>query len=195
MNRFFFKQKFSQGKGFTLIEMLVVTLILSILIGTVLGIFISAVRLQKYTLVAQQLLNQTSYSLEYMSRTLRMAKKEIEPPSGEKNCDYVPDKYNYYSYPDNLIFKDYSDNCRAFYRGDNILWDYSDKIGYSLPLISNDFVVDKFIFNLQGETQQPFDNLQPRVTFLLEITGKAPGPQPKIKIQTTVSQRDLDIEE
>jgi hypothetical protein len=49
-------------------------------------------------------------------------------------------------------------------------------------------------FNLLGEAQPPTDYLQPRVTIFLEILGRGQISQPKIQIQTTISQRNLDVQ-
>ena len=51
-----------------------------------------------------------------------------------------------------------------------------------------------FVPVLAGESQT--DNLQPRVTVLLELKRKSAKPegQPAIKLQTTISQRNLDVE-
>jgi hypothetical protein len=42
--------------------------------------------------------------------------------------------------------------------------------------------------------QDQADDLQPRVTFSLEVKKKNVEDSPKSQIQTTVSQRNLDIE-
>lgn len=69
-------------KGFTLVEMLVSVLIFSIVMGALIGIFASTIRNQRYSLAYNQLLEQTSFNMEYMSRMMRMARKEL---SGDCN--------------------------------------------------------------------------------------------------------------
>ena len=64
------------NKGFTLVEMLVSFAIFSIVIGISTGVFASMIKSQKYSLDTNQLLNQTSYFVEYMSRAIRMAVKD-----------------------------------------------------------------------------------------------------------------------
>jgi prepilin-type N-terminal cleavage/methylation domain-containing protein len=59
-------------KGFTLVEMLVAIFIFTLTLGAIVSLFISGVRGQRNALATQRLLDQTSYSLEYMSRALRM---------------------------------------------------------------------------------------------------------------------------
>lgn len=173
-------------RGFTLIEIVVVTAIFSIIIVTVIGVFISAIRTQRYCLTAQQLLDQTSYTIEYMGRMIRMAKKD-----DNGSCTVTP-KSNYWLSPDQkrLKFKNYHTQCQEFYFEDSRLY---QKIGIDiLPLTSNDLEIkNTFKFYLSGETQD--DNLQPRVTIFMEAEGIHSDPRPKIKIQTTLSQRDLDV--
>jgi hypothetical protein len=48
--------------------------------------------------------------------------------------------------------------------------------------------------NLSGEAQPPTDYLQPQITLFLEILGKESMGQPKIQIQTSISQRTLDVQ-
>lgn len=57
-------------------------------------------------------------------------------------------------------------------------------------LSSSNFQVSDFTISVTGDG---VDNLQPLVTIYLEITGIGSGYQPKVKIQTTISQRNLDI--
>ena len=64
------------NRGFTLIEMMITVLIFSVIVAAVIGVFVSAIRIQRYNLTYQQLLDQTSYAMEYMSRAIRMAVKE-----------------------------------------------------------------------------------------------------------------------
>ena len=66
----------NKNKAFTLIEMLVAALIFSIVIGAATGVFVSAIKLQRYNLAHQQLLSQVSYAVEYMDRAIRMAIKD-----------------------------------------------------------------------------------------------------------------------
>ena len=59
--------------GFTIIELVVVMAVFLFIIGAAISIFISVVQSQKKVLSEQQLVNQISYTEEYMSKALRMA--------------------------------------------------------------------------------------------------------------------------
>ncbi len=180
-------------KGFTLIEMLIVALIFSVLVGAIIGVFVSVVRVQRYTLASQAMLDQTSYNMEYMSRHLRMAKKNedecdfIEEVCGleEQNNYYYSSNYNY------LCFANHNEECQKFEKGDDYFKSYnSTDYPLGLSLFSNDLTVNSFNVALKGE--EGGDGLQARATFFLDIEGDAGGFTPRMKIQTTVSQRDLD---
>lgn len=64
-------------KGFTIVEMVIVIAIFLFVISGAISIFISVITHQRQILAEEQLLNQVSYALEYMSKGLRMAKPEL----------------------------------------------------------------------------------------------------------------------
>jgi prepilin-type N-terminal cleavage/methylation domain-containing protein len=173
-------------RSFTLIEMLVVIGIFSLIIGAVSDLFLSGIFSQKKILTEQDLLNQTGYLLEYMGRALRMAKKD---DIGGVNC--LPgEKVNYKVNPaqNEIVFRNYNNECQRFFLDGTQIKE--EKNGIVLPLTSSALKVDSLKFSISGQEQT--DNLQPRVTIFLEIEGQK--YQPKIKIQTTISQRDLDVQ-
>ncbi len=174
------------NRGFTLIEMLITAVIFSIIIGTATGVFVSAIRLQKYNLAYQQLLDQTSYAMEYMGRAIRMAKRD------EISC--IDDGSNYYEGAGHRIkFATYHNpnECWEFFLEDSTKRLKVRKEAGEYYLTSDDFDVENFNVNVSGDETD--DGLQPRVTIFMEIKGKDSGNQPKIQIQTTISQRNLDI--
>ena len=70
---------------------------------------------------------------------------------------------------------------------------YARAGGTALPLTSAKLNVTSLKFNLIGAGQN--DDLQPLVTVYLEITTSGlSGESQKIKIQTSISQRNLDVE-
>lgn len=182
------KFRFLSSKGgFTLIEMLVVVAIFSIIMGAVIGVFVSAIRAQRYSLATQQLLDQTSYAMEYMSRFIRMAKKE---EVDGLDCIVLGKNYKITRSGKGLKFNNYHGQCQEFY------WDGTKLVliivgEYSLDLTSNDLEVTDLNFYVSGDGLN--DDEQPRVTIFLEAEAVHSKPRPKIKIQTTVSQRNPDI--
>lgn len=201
---YFFNFKKSSSKsrlltGFTLVEMLVAIFIFALVVGAVVGLFISGIRGQRNALATQRLLDQTSYNLEYMSRALRMALKEGQQDVGD--C-LSQDGLNYQIIDNHLRFINHleEDDCQEFYRVDNGPDEGRLKqikgIGASeeeLFLTSDNLEVTSLKFNLSGESQS--DTNQPRVTISLKLKGKGPSIEamPEIHIQTTISQRNLDV--
>jgi len=167
-------------RGFTLIEMLVAVTIFVTVITVASAIFVSGLRAQRQSLAYQQLLDQTSYLMEYMSRAIRMAKKDMDG-----SC--IAAKLNYEFDGQCLKFKNYKGECRQFCLETGRLKEIKEDVQNYLT--SPELEVKKFNVTLTGQTQN--DKLQPLVSIFLNIEGKE---QSKIKIQTSISQRDLDIQ-
>jgi len=185
-------------KSFTLIELLVTVTIFSLIVGAASGVFVSALRAQRKSLSMQELLGQTSFLMEYMSRAIRMAKKELSAPAclSQNGLNYeIPVGYRIDDNEDlgwKIKFKNYQGICQEFFwdKGTNQLME--NKTGYTepLPLTSPSLRINSLSFNLIGKSQFDDPPLQPRVTIFLKIEGKEKS---KINLQTTISQRNPDI--
>lgn len=154
------------GAGFTLVELLIVVLIFSVIVGAATGVFARSLKIQRYNLAHQQLLNQTSYLMEYMSRSLRMA-REIKNTSSSS-----------------IAFDNYAGESWEFSLtsgGKLIVTKWNDT---PFDLISSDFKVTNFNVTRDGN----------KVKIILEIeqAGGALTDKPKIKMQTTVTKRNLE---
>jgi prepilin-type N-terminal cleavage/methylation domain-containing protein len=184
----------NKQKGFTLVELIVTITVFLIIFETVIGIFIAGIRQQRISLETQLLLDQITFSLEFMSRNLRMANKELNNPP-----DCLSSRGLNYEITHNgngVKFINTLDNneCQEFFL------DNDGRLRYkkgnqpdqdALPMTSSKLTVSSLKFNLMGGDQS--DEIQPRLTFVLEISSKSPNI-PKTKFQTTVSQRKLDVQ-
>src|SRR3989344_6198034 len=65
--------KFHSKKGFSIIEIVIVMTLFIVIIDVVASMFVLVVKHQKQVLQEQEFANQVSYSMEYMSRLLRVA--------------------------------------------------------------------------------------------------------------------------
>lgn len=158
--------------------MLVAIAIFVFTVASVSGVFVTALKAQRRSIAYQQLLDQSSYLMEYMSRSIRMAKKDI---SGL--CTGTA-KLNYEFSGQCLKLRNYKDQCQQFcLDGSRIK---NEKGEY---LTSNGLNVSSFSVTLSGATQN--DDIQPIAIISIDIQGKADAA---IKIQTSVSQRNLDVE-
>ena len=173
------------NKGFTLVEMLVAATVFFLVISISTGLFVSAIRIYRYNLLYQSLLNQASYIMEYMSRSLRMARK-----SDGTTCNGMEGKN--YDYGLNWIMFPNSNN--------NECWEFSlsplgklqviKNYGDPIYLTSDNLKINQFNVKVSGDTS----GRQPKVTFVLDIEmkkGDLPWA-PRVKLQTTVSQRNLN---
>jgi prepilin-type N-terminal cleavage/methylation domain-containing protein len=193
----FWQKKFKKEKGFTLIEMLVALFIFSLIVGVLIGLFISGIRNQRNILLTQQLLDQTSFALEYMSRALRMALKEGQQSTGG-NC--LSQRGLNYENPGSdssrIKFINHleQDDCQEFFLEEGRIKQIKER-GQVVSLTSDKLEVTSLKFNLIGQDQS--DQHQPRVTIFLKIRGRGSlaGTIPELNIQTTISQRNLDVQE
>ena len=200
-------QKRKEEKGFTLIELLIGVAIFSLTIVAITALFSLAFQDQNFTLSSQDLLNQTSYAMEYMSRALRMATKELNctDPLDPTTCSCLTTLGYGYNYEildggSRIRFINHlqNDDCQEFFLDTN-----NHQLKYQkdadnpsppepLTLTSEDIRVRSLKFDVSGEGQN--DLLQPRVTILLEAEKKGVGGRIfKIRLQTSISQRNLDV--
>ncbi len=189
--------------GFTIIELIVAITVFVLVISAASGIFILALRHQARALDRQELLSQASFLKEYMSRGIRMAKKQRGPGHHHPAC--IPLGLNFETNPpDNNSIKfikwDALEEifiCYQFFLDGTILRVSRDGGVTSFPLTSAELAVVNLRFHIIGDGVEgaPHLQLQPRITIALEIKGRGaiPAERPKIYLQTTVSQRDLDI--
>lgn len=182
------------NKGFTLVEVLIVALVLAIIIGAGTGIFVSAVKIQKYNLKHQQIFSQISYITEYMNRMIRMAGQ------GDGIC--IPEDTSYEILEEDgyskIKFINYNEECQQFYLDMDYYMSTGQgrilsKTGEQDPVLisSENFNVSLLLFDVIGNSA--FDSFQPRVTILIEMTTLELTDQPEIRLQTTISKRNLDI--
>ena len=193
--------------GFTLVELIVVIVVLLFVVGIAVSIFVSITRYQRIILSEQELLNQSSFVLERMSKALRMAGKDF---AGNCLLDSFGTSYRRYNYlltrPINGIYtgikfinRSDNDTCQEFYL------DSTDTNNPVLKEIKggNPWVAitsDKFMINsirfginggdgsVNGAIGAAGDNgIQPMITIFLDIEEK--------KFQTTISQRDLNAQQ
>ncbi len=198
-----------QNKGFTLIELLVVTAVFMFIIGTAVTIFVSMAQYQRRLLSEQELLNQASYMVEHMSKALMMAKKDDGSCLGSDyiGYSYVLTKADKESgkYLGIKFMNQNTDSCTEIYLDnsdpENKVIKEKIKNNDAMALTSTKFKINylNFIINGKNDPKDPGligasekDGVQPRVTIVLDIQSKEIQNKPALKIQTTVSQRNLN---
>ncbi len=177
------KRKNKKG-GFTLVDILVSVAVFSVVISISVNLFVSGIRVYEYSLKNQLLLGQISYAMEYMSRSLRMAEKD-------ENGSCITSGYNYEITARNGIKFINSNNneCWEFFLENSHL--KIEKSGVTYNLTGDSLKVNSFNIALMGDVSQQ----QPRVTIFLDVQANASNLStvPKLKIQTTVSERNLNF--
>lgn len=209
-----------KSKGFTLVELIVVMAVFLLVIGAALVIFISVVQHQRKILSEQELLNQVSYAQEYMSKALRMAKaatRDEDASCLDGNIGYIyllrrPDsKTGLYR---GIKFINQSDNnaCQEFFLDNEtdpahpVLKELKNSANDSdaVALTSASLQIEFVRFGINGSNGcyggsacpdgiSDADDLQPRVTILLGVKTRGSEQEPARIIQTTVSQRNLNV--
>jgi type II secretory pathway pseudopilin PulG len=178
------------------LELLVAIVVFSIITIAFISLFISAMNQQRKILNLNNLLNSASYSLEYMDRSIRMARKD---PSVNSECVGVAGyKYNYGTSTSATVirFLNYDNKCIEFSKqGDQLVVRRSTSIrrselGVAETLTPVDAVVKSINFNVSGDGQD--DQKQPKITINLIMDTKDTPPQELI-FQTTICQRNHNI--
>ena len=173
-------------KGFTLIELLISMTIFSIVMISAIGLFSSGIENQRKALALQTLSDSTAYVIEYMSRTIRMAKKDLDGIYIDAGCNFE----NPGGDLSKIRFLNYHKESQEFILENGQIKEKKEPASGFTALTSDNFQVNKLFFELFGECQ--IDELQPKVTIVIEIQTKETEPQ-ILNLETTISQRDLDI--
>jgi prepilin-type N-terminal cleavage/methylation domain-containing protein len=195
MDKFWVKNK----KGLTLVELLVSVTMLSLAMTAVIGLFTTAVKDQARSMSAEQLINQTSYVAEYVSRALRMAKKDTDGACLEiSNINYLKTLAG-----NGIRFLSYGDKCQEFkidtetgkLQERKSSDEDKDNFGSWIDLTSGE--VEVLSLNIGPDDSWSLGENQPRVTIYMKARGRKSSvkteEEPEIEIQFTVSQRNLDI--
>jgi len=182
-------KKINNKMGFTLLELVVSIFLFSVVMGSITTIFILSVRQQRIILKNQNVLDQTSYALEFMSRSLRMAGRDSSGSCvGVAECNYATTS-NGIKFKNNLDGGD----CQEFFlENDQLKYKKSSWPAEGIPLTATSSIkVKQLKFEVKGNCES--DNIQPLVTIFLDIENPMQGGE-KIKIQTSISQRNLDYQ-
>jgi len=182
----------SSQAGLTLVEMLVALVVFSLLVGSIGGILFSAMRAERSTATLQNVVGEASFITEYMSRALRMAQKNTDGSA----CLGANENYELtgVGMGTGIRFLDKDGRCRyiSWNEGAGRIQEEIDG-GAASFLTSDNLSVESFGVKLLGESQE--DYLQPRVTFTLTLRGQGSPEEERVEVslQTSVSQRNIDV--
>lgn len=182
-------------RGFTLVETLVSIALFGMISLILVDILTASIKVQSRIIYSQELLEQSSYVLEYMNTKTRMAKND-----SAGTCVFANTTYQSILDGKGLRFISHDPAtdtylCREFYLDtdklikERVSSDESENFSSSSIIASPSFKVD----NLKYERYNDGDtSKQPRVTLILKMHKEEHGGETsKITVQTTVSRRDF----
>ena len=174
-------------KGLSLVELMVSITILSITMGAATNLGVSLLHQERRALATQNIMDNSSYFLEYGGRFLRMAQKD------DGGCIDSGLNYKNVAGTSTIQFLDYENHCHEFLLdGGQIKEKVSSdntatNLGAAVSITSPKITVTALSFTIQGDTS----GVQPRVTIKFHAQDQA-FPEASINVQTSVSQRNLN---
>ena len=195
-------KKRQSNKAFTLVETLVSVAIFSLLSVGIVNVFVSALKTQSRILQSQLLMEQGNYVLDYMTKAIRMAKKDTVG-----GCVTINENYAVGSSPASITFLSYDTKaaeyrCRRFIlSGDAIMEQRSSdatsaSLSSAVAITSSKVKITNLSINVRGDVTSPADDLeQPLTTIMvvMEPSSQLMSASMKVTVQTSVSERQLDI--
>ncbi|MBI2062172.1 MAG: prepilin-type N-terminal cleavage/methylation domain-containing protein [Candidatus Yanofskybacteria bacterium] len=170
----FNKKTNAPKNGFTIVEVLVSSLVFSIIAMSISAIFVQIIGLQRRTLANQKIQNDSLFVLEMMSRDIRVSRiASQESP----NCDLTT-----------LTITHPTKNT-IIYRVTNGYVEKSENGGSFLTISSQDVNFTRMNFCVKGSGIN--DNQTPRVAILTTVENRTGQEILKINLQTSVSSRDV----
>jgi len=187
------------SRGVTLVELIVVLAVFVFIILVTVSIFTSIIRDQRGILTEQELLNQTSYVTEYMSRTIRAAIKDTTGNCLSSSGDiYLLTYYDLASgFYNGIKFITENNICQEFFLDtDGVLKEMKNG-GSSQNILSDKFEIKYVRFIINGDKSldvaSESDSIQPRVTFAINVKVQTPLGQKEKITQTTASWINLNF--
>jgi hypothetical protein len=164
----------------------------------VVNIFASILSSQQRILRSQELMNQSSYTLEYMTKMIRMAQRD-----DVGDCVGIAGQ-NYGVGTNSITFLTYdisssSYKCIQFLKEGNTIKEMIStdedvtNLQTAQAITSSAVKVDDVTFNVTGDSVVG-DSFQPKITVMIKMESVSSfSNPPTITIQTSISQRELDI--
>jgi len=164
------------NQGFSLLEIIVAISLFSVIMLSAVSIFGISLNAQRNAVSAQNVQESLRYSLEAMSKEIRMAEKN------DGSCSGLASGEVYSASGVELFFKNQSGECVRYYLDSSRLM--ISRAGNSAVITPNDVTVNSLNFSVANDKQ-------PRVTISINAQLKINSKAVKtIRLQTTVSSRN-----
>ncbi len=187
---------FSNKRGFTLVELIVSVFVFSLIIGGVVNALIAGVSFQRRIIAEQRMFSELSFVLEYMSRTLRMARKDMAGTCIAQNHNYATTTVPAVN---TLRFLNFDGECQDFSFVNGVL---NERIAMSsssadlpttpTPLTSDNVIIINMMWDRGGSAWSSPATSQSRAVLVLTVRANI-GDSVTTTIQTVVSQRQLNV--
>lgn len=174
-------------KGLSLVELMVAITVLSLTMGAATDLSVSLLHQERRALATQNIMDNSSYFLEYGGRFLRMAQKD------DGGCITSGLNYQNVGGTSTIQFLDYENHCREFLLDSGQIKekvstdDTAANLGVATAITSPKITITALSFTINGDTS----GSQPRVTIKFHVQDSA-FPEASMNVQTTVSQRNLN---
>ena len=187
------RQRKHKYTGYTLIEALVAFAMFSIILGGALSLIAIAVQSQRRSIGIQDVVGEVSFVGELMTRAVRQGQKNVYSQHGPPDECLSQDKLNYEitHSGEGIKFIDREDDCREFYLDGEVLRDNNLTTALNRIITADNVRILAFKFEETGATQA--DNIQPSIIFVLEAESKRASSVSRVQVQSTITQRTLDI--
>ncbi|OGM99015.1 MAG: hypothetical protein A2915_03600 [Candidatus Yanofskybacteria bacterium RIFCSPLOWO2_01_FULL_41_34] len=164
----------NQERGFTIVEVLITSLIFSIIGMSVSAIFVQIVSLQRRTLATQKIQDNSLFVLEVMSRDIRVSRiANQESP----NCDLT------------TLTITHPSKGAVVYRVNNGSVEKNENGGAFLAVSTPSVNFARMNFCVKGSLAN--DKQTPRVAILTTVENRTGKEIIQINLQTSVSSRDV----
>ena len=180
-------------------ELVVVLAIFMVVLGTAISIFISIIGHQRRILAEQEFLNQMSYLMEYMSRSIRTSAKDTAGSCmGTPGYFYILTNFDVSTgFYKGIKFLTDDSVCQEFFIGTDGKLKESKNAGAPQIILSDKYSVNHVRFIINGDKNVAFtysgSGIQPRITMVFSINSQISGDQGAKIFQTSVSQRNLNV--
>ena len=162
--------------------------VLTLTLSGAMGLSASLVKQERKAIAVQNMMDNSSYFLEYGGRFVRMAQKD--------DGDCITSGQNYENIGGDLstvAFLDYEDHCHEFLLEDGQIKERvssTDKVGdlgSATPITSSKITISSLSFVITGDSA----NHQPRITIRFSAEDQN-FPESSMDVETTISQRNLN---
>ena len=164
-------------KGFTIVEVLVSSLIFSIIAISVSGIFVQVIGLERRGFAAQKIQDNSLFVLEMMARDIRVSRIANQESPG---CSLA------------VLTMTHPSKGIVIYRVNGGIIEKTEGGGPWAALSTSDVNFTRMNFCVVGSGTN--DNQTPRVAILTSVQNRTGKEILQINLQTTVSSRDVSDE-